>query len=497
MLKALIGRELLNNLMTFRFAAVLLITLLLVVVNTAVLIQDYEQRLESYNNAVKMHHQELRNSKTYSTAYLFVDRAPNPLSIFNVGLDKRLGNLTGIYHGFVPTLWDAQMHGTDNPFIAFFSSIDIVFVFEVILSLMGLIFAYDAIAGERERGTLRLVLAQPIRRGQILLAKYISAMACLLVPLILSLLFALLLLTRSIPLSTDDFLRIAGIVFTSFAYLSLFYLIGLLISVATRRTGTALMLAMFVWGFLILVYPNLIRATVNPSADVQERTKTAKNQIQQIVDEYERERKKFLENKSVIGDASQFIEAVSLYTDAHVDSVTLSPYLENMSLISEIPPDFEKYVPIAKKYYSFVEPLATNAADKAWLVQKQALDDIFVRQAVMDRALLKLSPVGIYDAATQAWAGTDLLGLRDFFDATRRYRRVVIDYLYATDAFSSREWFVADKGPVDWSTLPRFTFERRDVGTNAKRALPDLFLLLICNLVLFMGIVLIFIRSEV
>ncbi len=497
MLKALISRELLNNLMTFRFAAVFIITLLLVVANTAVLIQDYEQRLESYNDAVKTHHQQLQEAKTYSTMFLFVDRDPNPLSIFNVGLDKRLGNLTGIYHGFVPTLWDAEMHGTDNPFIAFFSSIDIVFVFEVILSLMGLIFAYDAIAGERERGTLRLVLAQPIGRGQVLLAKYISAMVCLLVPLILSLLFALLLLIRSIPLSTADFLRIGGIVFTSFAYLSLFYLIGLLISVATRRTGTALMVAMFIWGFLILVYPNLIRAMVNPGGDIQARTKTAENQIQQIVDEYERERKKFLENKSVVEDASQFSEAVGLYTDAHVDPVTLSPYLENMSLISEIPPDFERYVPIAKQYYAFVEPLVTDTVEKIWGIQKQALDGIYVRQAMMDKTLLKFSPVGIYDTATQAWAGTDLLGIRDFFDAARRYRRVVIDYLYAKDAFASREWFVADKGAVDWSTLPHFVFERRNVETNAKRALPDLFLLLICNLALFMGTVLIFIKSEV
>ena len=63
MLKTLIGRELLDNLMTFRFAAVLLITLLLVVANTVVLTQDYEQRLESYNNAVKMHRQDLQNSK--------------------------------------------------------------------------------------------------------------------------------------------------------------------------------------------------------------------------------------------------------------------------------------------------------------------------------------------------------------------------------------------------------------------------------------------------
>ena len=497
MLKTLIGRELLNNLMTFRFAAVALITLLLVVANTVVLTQDYEQRLESYNDAVKMHHQDLRNSKTYSTAYLFLDRAPNPLSIFNVGLDKRLGNLIGIYHGFMPTLWDAQMHGTDNPFIAFFSSIDIVFVFEVILSLMGLIFAYDAIAGERERGTLRLVLAQPIGRGQILLAKYISAMVCLLVPLILSLLFALLLLTRSIPLSTADFLRIAGIVLTSFAYLSLFYLIGLLISVATRRTGTALMLAMFVWGFLILVYPNLIRATVNPGGDIQARVKTAQNQIQQILDAYERERQEFLENEGIAGETSEFSKALGFYHQADVNPVTLTSYIENMSIISEIRPEFEHYIPIAKRYYNFVEPLATRTVEKAWRIRKQALDEIYVRQATTDRILLKLSPVGIYDAATQAWAGTDLSGLRDFFEAARRYRKIVIDYLYAKDAFSSREWFVADKGAVDWSTLPQFTFERSDVGTNAKRALPDLFLLLIANLVLFMGIVLIFTRSEV
>lgn len=497
MLKTLIGRELLDNLMTFRFAAVLLITLLLVVANTVVLIQDYEQRLESYNDAVKMHDTELRKAKTYSMMYLFVDRAPNPLSIFNVGLDKRLGNLMGIWHGFVPTLWDAQMHGTDNPFIAFFSSIDIVFVFEVILSLMGLIFAYDAIAGERERGTLRLVLAQPIGRGQILLAKYISAMACLLVPLILSLLFALLLLTRSIPLSTADFLRIVGIVLTSFAYLSVFYLIGLLISVATRRTGTALMLAMFIWGFLILVYPNLIRATVNPGGNIQAGMKTAQNQIQQILNEHEQECQKFLENEIIAAETSEFSKAFGLYNDTYLDPVTLTSYIENVNFISAIPSKFEKDVPLAKRYYDFVERLTIRTIEKTWHIRKQALENIFVRQATMDRILLRLSPVGIYDAATQAWAGTDLSGLRIFFETARQYRRVIIDYFYAKDAFASREWFVADKGAVDWSTLPQFTFERRDVGTNAKRALPDLFLLLIGNLVLFMGIVLIFIKSEV
>ena len=146
----------------------------------------------------------------------------------------------GYSYGFVPTLWDARMRGTTNPLLNLFSAIDIVFIFEVVLSLMALIFAYDAISGERERGTLRLVLTHPVRRGHILLAKYISAMICLLGPLLMSLLLAAILLITStaISLNISDFLRIGGIILSSIVYLSVFYLIGMLISAVTHRTGT-------------------------------------------------------------------------------------------------------------------------------------------------------------------------------------------------------------------------------------------------------------------
>ena len=130
-LLTLIRRELLDNLMTFRFAAAVVIMLLLVVANTIVLIKDYEVRLADYNTAVKTHRQELLESKTYSGgvvgwSMMIVDRPPNPLGIFNTGLDKRLGNEIAISHLFIPTIWDAKKHEADNSYFNIFTSIDIV-----------------------------------------------------------------------------------------------------------------------------------------------------------------------------------------------------------------------------------------------------------------------------------------------------------------------------------------------------------------------------------
>ena len=501
MLTTLIRRELLDNLMTFRFAAAVFITLLLVVANTFVLIRDYEQRLADYNTALKTHRQQLLENKTYSAIDLQVDRPPNPLSLFNVGLDKQLGNQVEVYYGFVPTLWDATKHGSTDSFMGVFSSIDIVFIFEVVLSLMALIFAYDALAGEYEGGTLRLVLTHPVSRGQILLGKYISAMVCLLVPLLMSLLLAVILLTTStsIALNTDDFLRISGIVLTSIVYLSVFYLIGLLISVLTRRTSTALMLAMFVWGFLVLVYPNMILGVLPPPETLQKRAASPFSQIEQMWEAFDRERKQFLKNDDFPGEDSSFkIMGPGWSSEGFSKSLSSVEYFYRGVLHAEALKDgSEPQVFHAQNYYGFLGPRVTDTAEKTWLIRKPALEKIYVQPANMEKVWLKLSPVGLYDASTQAWAGTDLKGIQDFFEAAREYRRKVVDHFYNQKVFGTRQWFAGDKGTADWDSLPQFFFQRADVDTNATRALPDVYILLILNGIIFIVIFLIFIKSEV
>ena len=501
MLSTLISRELLDNLMTFRFVATFIIMLLLVVTNTSVLINDYDRRLASYNAAVKSNHERMRERTTYSSASLEVVRPPNPMSIFNVGLDKRLSNeIFGIY-GLVPTLWDGQKHGSTNPLLNLFTSIDIVFIFEVILSLMSLIFAYDALAGERERGTLRLVLTNPVSRAKILLAKYISAMICLLVPLLISLLFVVIMLMSStiVSLKVDDFLRIGGIVLSSIAYLSVFYLIGMLISVVTRRTSTALMLAMFFWGSLVLVYPNVILVAIKSAESSEERLTPAFNQIEQIWEEFDRERKDYLANDPIPGEDPHLGVAggSGFFEIWYKEKSTLLYTYIAASYVEKLDDEFEPQVPHVQNYYRSIVPKTIDAAERAWLVRKQALESVFFRPAIVDRIFLRLSPVGMYDAATQAWAGTDLFGLRDFYEATRKYRRTVIDYLYDKNAFGDRRWFSADKGSVEWDSFPQFSFKRSSVHISVKRALPDLMLMLVMNLILLLIIFLVFQRSEV
>ena len=498
-LTTLIRRELLDNLMTFRFVVVFIIMLLLVVANTSVLIKDYDRRLVSSNSAVKANRNQLRS--TYSNSTWDVVRPPNLLSIFNAGLDKRLSNELHLSYYYVPTIWDGRIHGSTNPFLQLFSSIDIVFIFEVVLSLMSLIFAYDALAGERERGTLRLVLTHPVSRGTILFAKYMSAMLCLLIPLLMSFLLVLILLMASpiVSLKVDDFLRIGGIVLSSIAYLSVFYLIGMLISVITRRTSTALMLALFVWAFLVLVYPNVILVTITPAQPSQERLASAFNQIEQIWEEFDRERKDFLANDPIPGEEPHFgMEGGSGFYEKwiKVKSILRYTYIAG-SYINRLDDEFEPQVPHVQNYYRFMVPRNIDAAERTWLVRKQAFDSVFIRPAIVDRIFLRFSPVGMYDAATQAWAGTDLFGLRDFYEAAGNYRRTVIDYLYDKNAFGDRRWFSADKGSVDWNSLPQFSFQRSEVHINAKRALPDLLLLLMLNVILFLVIFLVFQRSEV
>ena len=498
----LLRREILAHLITFRFAVTVITCLLLVVITTLIRIDDYEQRLAGYNTARDTNRDELLSTRTYSFLMPKVDRPPNPLSIFNAGMDNRLGNTVRIYYTNVPVLWDAQVHSSGNTFIDYFYRIDLVFIFRFVLSLLALLFAYDAIAGERETGTMRLTMSHPVRRGSLLAAKYLGAMTCLILPLIMSFIVALIwvVLTGSIVFSGDDFLRIAGILLTSMIYLSAIYLIGLLISAWAHRTATALMLSLFVWVVLVLVYPSLSVSMIDQlTSPVDSRIFSAEKAIRQILDTVTKEGREYLMNDEIEGENENFnVQGRKSGLDIVIGDGSIAMRIEFKAYDwSSIHPESEKFISHVIRYHQFLTPLRFQAAEKIELVRLPALEKTRFQRARIARNLLRLSPAAIYNLATQAWAGTDLYGVEDFFETTRQYRRTLVNYFYDKDAFSSRQWFASDKGAINLDDLPRFVYQRADFWTNASRALPDLQLLLLLNILLFLATFAIFVRQEI
>ena len=491
MLRTLIRQEILGHLMSARFLTTVVITLLLVVANAVVLLEDYEQRLARYSHQENVHRQKIQEAKTYSTLKLFVERPPNPLSVFSSGLDKRLGSTFEIYHGSVPMISSGSARGLENPFLNLFSKIDLVLIFQVVLSLMALLFAYDAISGDWESGTLRLVISHPVRRGSILFAKYVGAMLCLLLPVLMSLMLVLILLSlnSAIYLSGEDFLRIGGIVLTTSTYLSVFYLIGLVVSTITRRTATSLMICMFLWVALVLVYPNWSRFSINPIGDTSAEGSSTHQQVQQIWEEVDREERRFLANSPLEGEPPRFNVSYSDWSSSWGD--------RRRQINAKVHKESEPLVPHVQKYHETMETLYIRLAEQTALIRKQNLDNTSLRKATWDERLMKLSPAGLYTFATSALAGTDLEGMSDFVQAVQDYRRTTINYFHDKKAFGSRQWFASDQGTVDWWDLPQFRFARADAWENATRALPELLLLLLTNLALFTVIFLFFTRIEV
>ena len=150
-----------------------------------------------------------------------------------------------------------------------------------------------------------------------------------------------------------------------------------------------------------------------------------------------------------------------------------------------------------RRYYEFAAPLQIRNAEEVGFVIQQLVARTSLRQAQLDERFMKFSPASLYMFATAAWAGTDLDSMVDYIRAAQAYRRTLIDTFHEREAFASLLWFSTNQGDIDWSILPRFHFERADAGINAQRALPELFLLLCINIVLFMATFLIFIKVEV
>jgi len=147
----------------------------------------------------------------------------------------------------------------DNPLPILFPPFDFLFIVTIIMSMLAILFSYDTISGERQSGTLRLVIANSISRTKILFGKLVGGTASLLIPFILSLLVGGLYISINPSIQWDGsaWAEFALLTAASITFITLFYLLGLMISTFSRYPATSILNCLFLWVLLILVIPNL------------------------------------------------------------------------------------------------------------------------------------------------------------------------------------------------------------------------------------------------
>ena len=491
----IIQREFVSNVLTSRFMIGFVVCLISTAAAVFVQVADYEKRLSAHHTAVREHQEEIRTWDTYRQINPKAHKQPNPLSIFNVGMEKSGADMVSIRLA-IP-IWEkqAQKQGSDNPFLSIFLAVDVIFVFKIVLSALAILFAYNTISGEREDGTLKLVLSNPIPRDTLIFGKYLGGMLSLFPIVVMS--FAVGIVIAYAAPTTDfdvsDLLRLVMVLVVSLLYVSICYLLGLLLSVWTKTAATTLILSMFIWGILTIVHSNVATFAVAkfpPSTSQPE--KEVLQQIGKIWEDFREERDAYILKafgyKHPIhaimteGEMSLMMDTRSAGGIGFEEIYTAKPiHKMNTSKYQEI--------------LGYQEPLRIDYANKAEEILKRR-ENIGERNRQFAANVSRISFADVYHVAVGTITGTDRESYNDFIGQARTYKRQVVDYLAGKEAFSARAWFSSDKGKAEFTDLPVFQHQYNALSESLSRAAGDIFILLAWNIILFMGAYVSFLRYD-
>ena len=258
MLMTLIQKEIMHHILSVRFIALLLMCALLIPLTLSINYRRYNQNLTDYQESVKRARTEAKenppNAQDPNTEVSKFFLKPTPLSVFANGIEEALPTYLGMTRNGVRQ----GSAGISQASVAYaLGNLDFLFIVGTVFSLLALLFTFDAVAGEREAGTLRINLSNSLPRDVFLWSKLIGGYIVFVVPFLVSFLLGLLLIVwQGFPLGELKVaLPVLGLTLVSLLYIAVFFAIGVVISTYLDNAKTALIVAFTFWVFAVLIAP--------------------------------------------------------------------------------------------------------------------------------------------------------------------------------------------------------------------------------------------------
>ncbi len=192
---------------------------------------------------------------------------PQPVAALVSGVSNDIGRMTEISGRGELAPQDSRYN--DEPLQAIFRALDLEFLFQIVLSLFAILLGYDAISGERERGTLKLAFANSLPRHSYIFGKLFGALAALGLPLLLAIAIGCLILPLlGVPMTGEDWVRLGLIIGTGFLYFGAFLTLAIMVSALTRSSSNSFMILLTVWIACVLIVPRTAVLLAGRAVDV-------------------------------------------------------------------------------------------------------------------------------------------------------------------------------------------------------------------------------------
>jgi ABC-type transport system involved in multi-copper enzyme maturation, permease component len=436
-------KDFLLNLLSVRFVIGFLLCLFVIPFTLIVSTDNYLNRVRIFKIEQERADNQLKDTRVYSGVRPTIVESPKPLSVFSDGISENIGNKVKINFGEYPLFPEGHVSTRDNPFLNAFFSIDFSKVIAILISLLALVFAYDAITRERENGTMKLIFTGKIGRITFLSGKLVGLIITLLPILLFCYLLALLILFvhPQISMNSADWTGIGILFFSSIIYMFVFILLGVFLSCVVARSSTAIVLSLLCWVWFLFLMPNI--ATYLAQSFVK--LPLYENVQAEMNEYYEKYFEEFYKKSTEITD--KFSRGGLSYYNCNMGS---DGYIEMSG-------GYKETAEYQHQMNRWSEPVRIDYADKMWVIQKNYLDRLIQQQKVQQQ-LSWLSPSEIFGQTADILCGTDIYGFLNHMENVRNYRQQVILYFVNNKLFDSYRYFTIQPkdefvGRQEWADI--------------------------------------------
>ena len=509
MIFEVIKREFIDHISSLRFALTVLVLSALMVTNAVVHLGSHSERVRDYTEKVT---NSVADLKSRETLYRLAQKGPVPLY-------KRPSSLNFIADGgasFLPDeivekqTWVKNVLGVElhnNWWLSYAPlrrssadlrpkapKIDWAFIVTYLLSFIPLLFTFDSLAGERERGTLRLCLANSISRPCLLLGKFLAAFIATAIPFIFAVLINLAIISGDswTQLGAADWGRLGLVLLIAFCYAGIFIAIGLLVSARSQDSGVSLVMLLLIWMVVVAFMPSTLGSLSTKWMDPVETAQQYEARVQASVEQID----------------TDFRNRLAAIKEKRLEE---SNFFNRLMELAKTSP--EKAQELAMSAYDTVNAEVDD--EELYLISKYVQKDVEIRerlsrehltaqitQVQRARILTRCSPASIVQYALESMAGTGLNRHLQFLEHVNRYAKVFRQFIVETDRSDSESLHLIgtregmSKKPVSPSMLPIFEDSIRFQDT-LNTAMTDIVLLLLLFGIFLSMAFLVFLRTAV